>query len=364
VAPHDHSRQPLSAASLALDSVSRTFGAVTVVDAVTLDVAAGSMLGLLGPSGCGKTTILRMIAGLLPVTAGTIRIDGEDVTATPPHRRDVGLVFQHYALFPHMTVAANVAFGLEMRGVASADIRVRVAEALEMVRLPDLGARRPHELSGGQQQRVALARALVVRPRLLLLDEPLSNLDARLRDGLRVEIRAIQRRLAITTVLVTHDQAEALAMCDTVGVMAHGRVVQLGAPRELYERPVSRQVAEFVGRVNAMACQVVGDGRVTLGRHELAAVTPAGHRGAAIASIRPHRIVMRRAAPGDGSEPPGVPGTIGGVTFGGDLVHYDVAIDGARLTVETLVRDGEPPFVEGEAVVCTWSADALRVFRD
>jgi putative spermidine/putrescine transport system ATP-binding protein len=323
------------------------------------------MLGLLGPSGCGKTTILRMIAGLLPVTSGTIRIDGEDVTGTPPHRRDVGLVFQHYALFPHMTVAANVAFGLEMRGVAPPEIRRRVAEALDMVRLPDLGSRRPHELSGGQQQRVALARALVVRPRMLLLDEPLSNLDARLREGLRVEIREIQRRLAITTVLVTHDQAEALAMCDTVGMMSQGRVVQLGTPRTLYEQPVSRQVAEFVGRVNTLPCEVVGPGRVRVGGHELAAITPEGHGGPASATIRPHRIAIRPATEDDsGGDQSGVPGTIAGVVFGGDLVFYDVAVDGARLTVQTLVHDGKTPFAEGDAVLCSWPADALRVFRD
>jgi putative spermidine/putrescine transport system ATP-binding protein len=365
VAAHHHPREPVTrAAALALDGVTRTFGAITVVDSVTLEVASGGMLGLLGPSGCGKTTILRMIAGLLPVTAGTIRIDGQDVTATPPHRRDVGLVFQHYALFPHLSVAANVAFGLEMRGVSPADIRVRVAEALEMVRLPDLGARRPHELSGGQQQRIALARALVVRPRLLLLDEPLSNLDARLRDGLRVEIRAIQRRLGITTVLVTHDQAEALAMCDSVGVMAQGRVLQLGPPRTLYEAPASRQVAEFVGRVNTLACEVVGDGLVRIGPHAMPAVTPHGMRGPAVATLRPHRIAMRRSRDDEGRDAHSLFGTIAGVTFGGDLVHYDVAFDGFRLAVETLLRDGEPLLAEGEAVACRWPVDALRVFRD
>jgi putative spermidine/putrescine transport system ATP-binding protein len=273
-------------------------------------------------------------------------------------------VFQHYALFPHMTVAANVAFGLEMRGVAAADIRVRVSEALEMVRLPDLGARRPQELSGGQQQRIALARALVVRPRMLLLDEPLSNLDARLRDELRVEIREIQRRLGITTVLVTHDQAEALAMCDTVGVMAHGRIVQIGTPRALYEQPGSRQVAEFVGRVNTLRCDVIGPGAVRVGEREMPAVTPEGHLGPAIATIRPHRIAMRPSSAGDDDAQPHVQGTIVAVTFGGDLVYYAVAIAGSRLTVETLVQDGERPFAEGEAVVCTWPAAAMRVFRD
>ncbi|MEZ5294321.1 MAG: ABC transporter ATP-binding protein [Vicinamibacterales bacterium] len=351
------------AASLALEGVAKSYGATAAVADVSVDVAAGAMLGLLGPSGCGKTTVLRMIAGLVPVSAGTIRVDGVDVTGLPPHRRDIGLVFQHYALFPHLTVAQNVAFGLEMRRVPAADARARVAEALEMVRLPDLGARRPRELSGGQQQRVALARALVIRPRILLLDEPLSNLDARLRDDLRGEIRDIQRRLAITTVFVTHDQAEALAMCDTVGVMTGGRLVQLGAPREVYERPVSREVAEFVGRVNAFPCRIVAPDRVRIGAQEFAAAVPDDAAGAATATLRPHRIAL--ASPGAELAPPGcnvAAGVVTGAAFVGDVIHYRVDAGGMVLAVDAPAGRGREPMQEGEAVVLTWPAADMLVF--
>ena len=219
-------------AYLLLDGVTKRYsGQQAAVDDLHLALPRGKLLGLLGPSGCGKTTTLRMIAGLLSVTSGHIRVSGDDISNKPPHQRDIGLVFQNYALFPHMSAAQNVAFGLEMRGVGKAEIQARVDEALEMVRLPGYGSRRPREMSGGQQQRVALARALVIRPRILLLDEPLSNLDAKLRDKMRLEIRDIQQRLGITTVFVTHDQVEALTMCDVVGVMAGGRLAQLGTPR-------------------------------------------------------------------------------------------------------------------------------------
>ena len=219
-------------AYLQLEGVTKRYaGHQAAVDALHLALPRGKLLGLLGPSGCGKTTTLRMIAGLLSVTSGHIRVGGDDISLKPPHQRDIGLVFQNYALFPHMSVAQNVAFGLEMRGMGKSDIQARVDEALEMVRLPGYGPRRPREMSGGQQQRVALARALVIRPRILLLDEPLSNLDAKLRDEMRLEIRDIQQRLGITTVFVTHDQVEALTMCDVVGVMAGGRLAQLGTPR-------------------------------------------------------------------------------------------------------------------------------------
>ena len=221
-------------AYLQLEGVTKRYaGHQAAVDALHLALPRGKLLGLLGPSGCGKTTTLRMIAGLLSVTSGHIRVGGDDISLKPPHQRDIGLVFQNYALFPHMSVAQNVAFGLEMRGMGKSDIQARVDEALEMVRLPGYGPRRPREMSGGQQQRVALARALVIRPRILLLDEPLSNLDAKLRDEMRLEIRDIQQRLGITTVFVTHDQVEALTMCDVVGVMAGGRLAQLGTPQDI-----------------------------------------------------------------------------------------------------------------------------------
>ena len=352
------------AASLTLRDVRKTFGPTPAVDGVSIAVAPGSMLGLLGPSGCGKTTVLRMIAGLTPVTTGTIAIDGADVTARPPHERDIGLVFQQYALFPHLSVAANVAFGLEMRRVPPAEMRARVAEALELVRLPDLGARLPGQLSGGQQQRVALARALVIRPRILLLDEPLSNLDARLRDELRAEIRDIQQRLAITTVFVTHDQAEALAMCDTLGVMSRGRLAQIGSPREVYERPASRAVAEFVGRLNTLPCQVTGPGRLRLAGHEVAAETAEEAPGAARAAIRPHRVHLSAPGVAVPAEASRVPGVVTRVTFVGDLVHYDVAVGDATLRAERPSSAGEAAWRAGDEVVCWWAPGDVRVFRD
>ncbi|MGD9906203.1 MAG: ABC transporter ATP-binding protein [Vicinamibacterales bacterium] len=365
MAPHDHPGESMSAAAaLSLRQLRKAYGPVVAVDGLSLDVPAGAMVGLLGPSGCGKTTVLRLIAGLVPATDGAILVDGEDVTGRPPHRRDIGLVFQHYALFPHLTVAANVAFGLEMRGVAAPEVRARVADALALVRLPDLGGRRPQELSGGQQQRVALARALVVRPRLLLLDEPLSNLDARLRDELRAEIRDIQQRLGITTVFVTHDQAEALAMCDLVGVMAHGRLAQVGTPRQVYEHPATRHVAEFVGRLNVIPCQVVGPGRVRLGDQDVDADTAGIGRGAAVATIRPPRLQL---APATSTPPEGTGralGTIARVAFVGDVVQVDVAVGGELLRADSHVTSHGHEWRVGDAVSCWWTPADLRVFPD
>ncbi len=246
--------------TLQLQGLTRRYGANTVVDGVDLDVAEGELVALLGPSGCGKTTTLRMVAGFVEPSAGTVRIAGKDVTHAPPHGRDTGMVFQSYALFPHMTVAGNVAFGLEMRGVGKAEREARVLEALRLVRLDGLAERLPRQLSGGQQQRVALARALVVNPAVFLLDEPLSNLDAKLRAEVRVEIRNLQQRLGLTTLFVTHDQEEALTMADRLVVMEGGRVRQVGTAEELYERPADLFVANFIGRVNALAGEVAAPG--------------------------------------------------------------------------------------------------------
>jgi len=222
-----------------------------------MEIADGEFVSLLGPSGCGKTTTLKLIAGFEEASGGAIRFDGRDVVHVPVERRDIGMVFQNYALFPHMTVAENLAFGLEMRKVAKPRMRERIAEVLDMVQLAGFGGRYPRQLSGGQQQRVALARALVIEPAILLLDEPLANLDAKLREEMRVFIRELQRRVGITTLYVTHDQAEAMTMSDRVVVMLGGRIAQIGPPSEIYERPATRAVAEFVGQVNILDATVV-----------------------------------------------------------------------------------------------------------
>ena len=238
----------MSTLGLALTRLGKRFGDQRVVDGVSLAVGAGEIMALLGPSGCGKTTTLRLIAGFETLDEGVIAIDGEDIAQRPAFQRGIGLVFQDYALFPHMTVIENIAYGLRRRGVARGEREARVEELLRLVRLEGLGARRPFALSGGQQQRVALARALAIKPRLLLLDEPLSNLDAKLREDLRTELREILVALKITTLLVTHDQLEAMTIADRIAVMGKGRIVQVGTAREVYEEPATRFVADFVGR--------------------------------------------------------------------------------------------------------------------
>ncbi|MCU0259185.1 MAG: ATP-binding cassette domain-containing protein, partial [Solirubrobacteraceae bacterium] len=237
----------MSAPYLRVDGIAKTYGGAQALRGVTLDAERGAFLALLGPSGCGKTTLLRIIAGLLEADAGRLMLDGSDVTAQPAWSRDIGLVFQHYALFPHMTVAQNVAFGLRMRKLPAAETAARVAEALDAVRLVGFDDRKPAALSGGQQQRVAIARAIAIRPRLLLLDEPLSNLDAVLRASVRAELRDLHDRIGLTTIMVTHDQAEALSVADRVALMSEGRIVQYDGPETLYARPATAFAAAFVG---------------------------------------------------------------------------------------------------------------------
>jgi putative spermidine/putrescine transport system ATP-binding protein len=240
--------------SLSVEKVIKTFGTTRAVDEVSLKVRRGEFITLLGPSGCGKTTLLNLIAGFLAPEAGEIFVDGTPISGLAPHERNIGVVFQNYALFPHMTVTDNVGFGLKMRGVSRADTARRVQEALETVRLPQMGDRRPRQLSGGQQQRIALARALVIRPQLILLDEPFSAIDKNLRAEMQVELKRIQRQVGITTVFVTHDQSEALSLSDRVAVMAQGKVQQLSEPIELYRRPANSFVASFIGEINRLGC--------------------------------------------------------------------------------------------------------------
>src|SRR5579863_2660587 len=347
-------------ARLQIEGLTRRYGEFYAVRDVTLDVADGEFLVLLGPSGCGKTTTLRMIAGFVEPSAGTIRLGSNDVTALPPWKRNTGLVFQSYALFPHLTVAANVAFGLEMRKIAREQIAARVSDALKLVRLEGLGERLPRQLSGGQQQRVALARALVFHPDVLLLDEPLSNLDAKLRTEVRVEIRRLQRALNLTTVMVTHDQEEALTMADRLVVMNEGSVRQVGTQRDLYERPVDGFVAGFVGRSSFLAGVVEAPG-VFRTRGGLMIRCTGGNPGSAMLALRPERITVSVGGlPGFHNE---FAGEVEFVSYLGGQIDIHV-----RLTSEDLIiaqipnrEDGFLPKM-GDRVHVGWSAASAAVF--
>ena len=341
------------------ESVTKRYPDGTVaVDELGLEAQSGKITVFVGPSGCGKTTTLRMIAGLIAPDAGAIRVDGTDVTRLAAHRRNMGYVFQSYALFPHLTVAQNVRFGLDERRTPRDDSVRRLADALASVRLTGFERRRPRELSGGQQQRVALARALVIRPALLLLDESLSNLDAKLRDAMRHEIRAIQRSLGITTLFVTHDQVEALTMCDRIAVMRLGRVVQLGSPEDIYERPATRFVAEFVGTVNVLPATRDEAGRVRVWGVTLP--VRSNRPGEIDVLVRPGRI--RLAAPSEpmGPDMAALPGRIGRRTFAGDRLELMVEGSGESLMVE--MPSGVDAPAEGADVLAHWPAASTRVF--
>src|SRR5689334_8115423 len=349
-------------ARLQLTGLTKAYGEFHAVAGVDLDIAQGELVVLLGPSGCGKTTTLRMIAGFVVPTAGEIRLGGNDITNRPPWKRNTGLVFQSYALFPHLSVADNVAFGLRMRKLQGGEIAAKLARALRLVRLEGLADRLPRELSGGQQQRVALARALVIEPDILLLDEPLSNLDAKLRHEVRVEIRELQKKLGLTTVMVTHDQEEALTMADRLVVMSEGSVRQVGSQRDLYERPADRFVAGFVGRSTFLEGTVEAPGRFrTDGGLGLAIAD--GTPGRADLSLRPERIEID-AAPLTGLDND-LPGTVEFVSYLGAQIDIHVRLSPAdRLVVQIANRaDGFAPEV-GQKVHVGWSASAGQVFRE
>jgi multiple sugar transport system ATP-binding protein len=279
--------------ALELAQLVKRFGSITAVDRIDLAVPPGELVALLGPSGCGKATTLRIVAGFERPDSGCVRIQGDDVTAEPPYRRDTGMVFQHYALFPHMTVRENVGFGLRMRGVDRGEIETRVHEALALVSLGGLEGRFPRQLSGGQQQRVALARALVIRPKLLLLDEPLSSLDAKLRQEMRLEVRAIQRRVGITALFVTHDQEEALSLADRIAVMKDGVIQQIGTPYEIYDSPANVFVADFVGEpaINLLPGTVADGGRARLSDSvQLTLPVPVAEGREVVVGVRPEDL--------------------------------------------------------------------------
>lgn len=349
---------------LQLLNLEKRYGeSVLAVRDLSLPVRKGELIALLGPSGCGKTTTLRMIAGLIPATAGQITVGGRDVTNLPPYRRDMGLVFQNYALFPHMTVERNVAFGLEMRKIPRDRTKEMVAKALDLVQLGHLAERRPKELSGGQQQRVALARALVIEPSILLLDEPLSNLDAKLRDQMRIEIRDIQQRLGITTVFVTHDQVEALSMCDRIAVMHKGKLAQIGTPFEVYERPRTQFVAEFVGRINKMPGALKADGAIDIGLQKIRCENPSTPPGPVDVMIRPHRIeISSKPFPADGANH--AQGRIVRSTYIGDTLEHHIDLGGTTLRVEKATTAGPQPVTVGDAVHLRWAASDTLVFGE
>jgi len=352
----------VSEPALRLAGIEKRYGQTAAVAGIDLEVPEGQFVTLLGPSGCGKTTTLGLIAGFFPPTRGEIYLKGKPVADLPPFRRDIGVVFQDYALFPHMTAAENVAFGLKMRHVPKAEIVQRVNEALDLVQLGGLGERRPLQLSGGQRQRVALARALVIRPTVLLLDEPLSNLDLKLREEMRVEIAALQRRLGITTVFVTHDQGEALLMSDRIAVMQAGRIVQLGNAGEIYERPATRFVAEFIGRMNFFGARVTAANTVQLTDGQSFAVPVADtviERAGLHLAIRPERARLSAARPSSGFA---LAGTVKQVLYLGSTREFHLVLDsGEKALVETPNDGNAPAFEAGARVWFSAPAEACLV---
>ncbi len=333
-------------AGLILEGISKRYRDLVALQPTDLRVEHGTLLTLLGPSGCGKTTTLRIIAGFTEPDHGRVLIDGADLTHAPPRLRNVGVVFQDYALFPHLSVAENIAFGLRERGAARAHIAARTREMLALVRLDGLEQRYPAQLSGGQQQRVALARALAHPPRLLLMDEPFSALDASLREDLRAELRRIQQQLGITTVFITHDRQEAMALSDSIGVMRGGRILQRGTPRELYMRPASREVAEFLGPVNVLDVTA----------HRAAQRPLVLQTAAAQIGVRPENLVIHAA----GEAPAGaahLPGRVLTTVYHGSQVHVSIDVGSATWTAHVPARDETPA---GEVVLAWAPEDTLH----
>jgi putrescine transport system ATP-binding protein len=358
---------PHAEAYIRIDNVTKRFGSFVAVNNVSLRIFKGEIFCLLGGSGCGKTTLLRMLAGFERPSAGTIYIDGQDMAGIPPYERPVNMMFQSYAIFPHMTVAGNVAFGLEQEKLSRDEINTRVAEILDIVKLGEYAKRKPHQLSGGQRQRVALARSLVKRPKLLLLDEPLGALDRKLREHTQFELLSIQERLGVTFVVVTHDQEEAMTLSSRVGVMNHGEIVQVGTPRQIYEFPATRFVADFIGSVNLFEGQLTEDehDHVRVKCEGLPAPVYVDHGMSAPplalcwVAVRPEKIVLSR-------EPPAGPdnwaqGTIHDIAYLGDMSVFVIRLSGGRevrVTQANRTRKPEEQFTWDEAVYLSWDASS------
>jgi len=337
----------------------KRYGDFTALDGVSLDIREGEFFTLLGPSGCGKTTLLRMIAGFNSIEGGDFYFGDKRINDMPAHKRDIGMVFQNYAIFPHLSVEENVAYGLKARSVSRAEIKKRVADALELVQISHLASRKPSELSGGQQQRVALARAFVIEPSVLLMDEPLSNLDAKLRVQMRTVIKKLQRRLGITTIYVTHDQEEALAISDRIAVMKEGKIMQIGTPSEIYAKPASPFVAGFIGVSNFIECDVSGKADNALVRFkdgvELRMRLARDYTGKAILSARPEQLIFAKE---------GMSGETLFSTFLGDFIEYEVQLDdGQSLIVNEYTKDTTVIHPVGERVHIRFDPASVSLYE-
>jgi putrescine transport system ATP-binding protein len=361
-----------AAAFVRIENVTKKFGDFAAVDDVSLDIHQGEIFCLLGGSGSGKTTLLRMLAGFETPTAGRIYIDGQDMSTIPPYERRINMMFQSYALFPHMTVEKNVSFGLEQEKLGKQEIRERVSEILDIVKMTSFVARKPHQLSGGQRQRVALARALVKRPKLLLLDEPLAALDRKLREHTQFELINIQKRLGVTFIVVTHDQEEAMTLSSRMGVMNHGRIAQVGTPAAIYESPATKFVADFIGSVNMFEGRVLDEGTGRIQSNELGCIVAVDRnlncaRGATVwTAVRPEKINMSRGAAGGRGENV-VQGVVKEIAYMGDVSIYLVQIDSGktvRVTLPNITRDAQHRITRDETVHLSWHGSSPVVLTE